>query len=471
MQPLQHIARALTLLLLITLPQHTTHAAELRTLTNNGRELDYLIAFPNNFDASAPHPVLIALPPGDQSREKAQSALDRYWEAEGTARGWVIVTPIAPKGKSFHTGLERSIPFLIDEVARAVVIEGGRPHLAGVSNGGKSAFRVATEYPNRFASLTVLPGFPPDDRATLGLRSLNQLPAGVAMYVGEQDPTWLAPMRTVKQRLDAYGIPTTFEVWPASEHIVNIKGIELFDRLDAKRTRPAPMTSTTPTAEVPGSAPINTSPAPAPAASTTIPPAPAPTTIPGSSASAPLPAPAAPAPIPAPTPAPAPAPTAPAPAPAAERLSPIQEIQESNAIAAVLDDFHDAAAKADFNRYFDHFTPEAVFLGTDASERWKVEAFKAFAKPHFDSGKGWAYRSTDRTITICPINTPGNEVAWFDELLQNEKLGVTRGSGVLRKQDGQWRIAQYNLSIPIPNDLADETAKRIREARPATPTP
>lgn len=442
-------------------------SAELRTLTNDGRTLDYLIALPQGFDERTPYPVLLALPPGEQNREMAQTSLDKYWEAEGTSRGWVVVVPIAPKGKSFHTGTERAIPFLLDEVSRAVVMEGGKAHLAGVSNGGKSAFRIATEYPQRFHSLTVLPGFPPDDRATLGLRSLNQLPGGVAMYVGEDDPKWIAPMREVKQKLDAYGIANTLEVWPASGHVVAIKGIELFDMLDRKRVRPASIEpQPAPTGGIPpGSA------APAPAATPVPAPvlAPAAPEIPPGSSSAPV---AAPVPAPAPIPAPSPAAT-PAPAPAATptQVTAIDELRESNAIGKVLDDFHDAASKADFNRYFAHYTPEAVFLGTDATERWDLTAFKAFAKPHFDSGKGWTYRSTQRAVTLCPVMFPGVEIAWFDELLENEKLGVTRGSGVLRKIDGSWKIAQYNLSIPIPNDLADDTAKRIREMRPGASTP
>ncbi len=40
--------------------------------------------------------------------------------------------------------------------------EGGKGHLAGVSYGGLSAYRVITEYPDRFLSLTVLPGVPPE---------------------------------------------------------------------------------------------------------------------------------------------------------------------------------------------------------------------------------------------------------------------------------------------------------------------
>lgn len=128
-------------------------------------------------------------------------------------------------------------------------------------------------------------------------------------------------------------------------------------------------------------------------------------------------------------------------------------------VAAVLDDFHRAAAHADEARYFGHFAPEAVFLGTDATERWDVAQFRAYAHPHFTSGKGWTYRATQRHITLAP----DGRVAWFDETLATDSYGPCRGSGVLRIIDGQWKITQYNLSIPIPNDLAKTVAKLIRD--------
>src|SRR4051812_38120578 len=57
----------------------------------------------------------------------------------------------------------------------------------------------------------------------------------------------------------------------------------------------------------------------------------------------------------------------------------------------VLDALHNSASKADAAKYFALFAPDAVFLGTDATERWTVDEFKAFAKPYFDQGKGWTY--------------------------------------------------------------------------------
>jgi len=129
------------------------------------------------------------------------------------------------------------------------------------------------------------------------------------------------------------------------------------------------------------------------------------------------------------------------------------------AIQAVLNDFHDAAAKADFDRYFRNWADDSVFLGTDATERWVGKQFRDFAQPYFTKGTGWTYLPRDRHISL----DPAGKFAWFDELLDNEKYGECRGSGVLTQRDGRWLILQYNLSIPIPNDMASAETARITE--------
>lgn len=134
-------------------------------------------------------------------------------------------------------------------------------------------------------------------------------------------------------------------------------------------------------------------------------------------------------------------------------------------VSAVLDDWHSAAAAADEARYFGHFARDAVFLGTDATERWTVEEFRRYAHPHFAKGKAWSFRSVSRHVSF----SADGSVAWFDETLDTPNLGPSRGSGVLVREGGQWRIAQYNLTVPIPNDLMDEFKKRIQEFETKTP--
>ena len=132
---------------------------------------------------------------------------------------------------------------------------------------------------------------------------------------------------------------------------------------------------------------------------------------------------------------------------------------ETAKVEAVLDDFHDAASAADEERYFGHFAPSGVFFGTDATERWTRDQFRGYVHPYFSEGKGWTYHPRDRHVAL----SEGGDTAWFDELLDNAKYGECRGTGVLQRYDGVWKIEQYHLTIPMPNDLAAEFVERIRE--------
>ena len=130
------------------------------------------------------------------------------------------------------------------------------------------------------------------------------------------------------------------------------------------------------------------------------------------------------------------------------------------AAAATLDALHAAAARADGEAYFALFAPDAVFIGTDVSERWSLPAFRAYAQPIFSQGRGWTYTPRTRTVTIAPVAC--RCVAWFDEVLDSQSYGTSRGTGVLLRGPGGWKVAQYALAFPIPNDLAKEFTDRIK---------
>jgi ketosteroid isomerase-like protein len=128
------------------------------------------------------------------------------------------------------------------------------------------------------------------------------------------------------------------------------------------------------------------------------------------------------------------------------------------AVRRVLDGFHAAASVADEQRYFGHLAPDAVFLGTDATERWSVPEFREYVHPYFSEGRGWTYVATERHVVL----SEGGTVAWFDETLRNEKYGELRGTGVLRRIDGEWKIAQYSMTFLVPNDVAGDVVEAIR---------
>ncbi len=135
----------------------------------------------------------------------------------------------------------------------------------------------------------------------------------------------------------------------------------------------------------------------------------------------------------------------------------VQAASPQTQIAAALDDFHLAASQADEARYFGHFEDDAVFLGTDATERWTKAQFQAYAHPYFAKGKAWSFRATRRAITV----SSDGRTAWFDEDLATPNLGPCRGSGVLVLKDGVWKIAQYNLAFTVPNGVAKDVRALI----------
>lgn len=136
------------------------------------------------------------------------------------------------------------------------------------------------------------------------------------------------------------------------------------------------------------------------------------------------------------------------------------------AVGAVIDRMHDAASRADGSVYFAQFTPDARFIGTDAGERWSLEAFRAYAEPYFARGQGWTYVPHDRVVTIAPVAC--RCLAWFDERLDNASYGETRGSGVLRLTEDGWKIEQYVLSFAVPNDAARDVVAVIAQ-QPVAP--
>lgn len=135
----------------------------------------------------------------------------------------------------------------------------------------------------------------------------------------------------------------------------------------------------------------------------------------------------------------------------------LPEDEDARQVEAALDQLHDAATRADAERYFGLFTDDGVFLGTDATERWTVDEFREWAGFAFERRSAWMFTPLVRHVSVDANH------AWFDEELDSRSYGRCRGSGVLRRgSDGRWRVAQYNLTVPVPNDLLADVVARIR---------
>ena len=113
-----------------------------------------------------------------------------------------------------------------------------------------------------------------------------------------------------------------------------------------------------------------------------------------------------------------------------------------------IDNWHNAASKANFDDYFNFISNDGIFIGTDLSERWTKTEFSNFSKPYFEKGKAWSFSSKERSIRLNKIKT----IAWFDEVLETW-MGDCRSTGVLSINNEQWQLEHYQLSVTIDNEL------------------
>ena len=117
----------------------------------------------------------------------------------------------------------------------------------------------------------------------------------------------------------------------------------------------------------------------------------------------------------------------------------------------LIDDWHLAATEANYEAYFGPMDETFVFLGTAPGERWEKEAFSAFSKPYFDKGQAWDFKASNRIWMF----SKNKKTAWFDEDLDTWMEGC-RGSGVVMKKKGEWKIVYYNLTVLIENEKIKE---------------
>jgi ketosteroid isomerase-like protein len=126
------------------------------------------------------------------------------------------------------------------------------------------------------------------------------------------------------------------------------------------------------------------------------------------------------------------------------------------AINQLMDAWHHAAAVADEEKFFGSMTPDGIYLGTDASERWLRDEMKEWSKKYFERESAWAFTAHDRQVYL----SQNGQIAWFEELLDTW-MGLCRGSGVLQKTADGWKIRHYNLAVAVANDVVNEYIKLL----------
>ena len=204
--------------------------------TADGTEIEYVLLVPEGREPGAPGKVLFAFPPGSQDIDLAERIVVDRWQQAALERGYVVVSPAAPSTGLFFTDESAAlVPELLDAIATEYPPDDGRFDLAGVSNGGLSAFAAAIATPERFRSLVVFPGNSPDGGDDPALARLDDL--GVAMFVGANDNGWLEAARSTEATLASLGITVELTEVAGEGHIIeSLTGDDLFDAIERVRT-------------------------------------------------------------------------------------------------------------------------------------------------------------------------------------------------------------------------------------------
>ena len=125
-------------------------------------------------------------------------------------------------------------------------------------------------------------------------------------------------------------------------------------------------------------------------------------------------------------------------------------------VNAFVDRWHSDAAHSRL-AFFDKIAPDGVYIGTDKTERWRRDEFKAWARPHFKRKSAWAFKSKRRHINF----SKDKSIIWFDELLDTQ-MGICQASGVMRRKGRSFEIVHYQLSMAIPNEVGSQVTGLIR---------
>jgi predicted esterase len=182
-----------------------------------GTKLDYKVILPNDYDPAQSYFGILAFPGGPQTMEMVMGTVMRNWREQAENLGYIVVVPAAPNGDLFFEQGDRVFPAFIDKLLKDYKIKDNKLHIAGVSNGGLSAFHIASLYPQYFWSVTGLPGFL-DDATPERVQALSKL--CIYMYAGGLDTGWLRNEEQQAAKLKSKGFTVEFNEEKGQGHVM-----------------------------------------------------------------------------------------------------------------------------------------------------------------------------------------------------------------------------------------------------------
>jgi poly(3-hydroxybutyrate) depolymerase len=188
-----------------------------KTADISGTKLQYKVILPNGYDPAKAYPAILAFPGGPQAMSMVEGTVARNWREQAESLGYIVIVPAAPNGDLFFEEGDRVFPAFIVKLLGDFKILQNKFHIAGVSNGGLSAFHIASLYPQYFWSVTGLPGFL-DEATPERMRALAKM--CIYMYAGEMDPGWLRSEREEAGKFRGQGFTVEFNEEKGQGHVM-----------------------------------------------------------------------------------------------------------------------------------------------------------------------------------------------------------------------------------------------------------
>jgi poly(3-hydroxybutyrate) depolymerase len=208
----------LPLVAVVAMVMNLPARAEVLEKTKNigGTTVHYKVVLPNNFDPNKAYPAVLGFGGGPQTMNTVDSVIDRNFREQAEKRGYIVVVPAAPDDQLFFEGGEHIFPEFLKQILADYKIQDGKFHIAGVSNGGISAFHVASQNPQYFLSITAFPGFMPEETAA-NIQAISKM--CVNMFVGEVDPMgWQDLRQKQASEFRAKGMTAQYTVEKGQPH-------------------------------------------------------------------------------------------------------------------------------------------------------------------------------------------------------------------------------------------------------------
>ena len=138
--------------ILASVPAVAQDRLALKWMRIGTHRIEYLIRYAGADDA----PMLLCFGGGDANRGIAEY-FDQVYTPEGLYQDHHVVLPIGPRRQRFFQFTNADARAFIDRLTKKEPIK-GRGLIAGVSNGGRAAFRFARAAPEAFRGFITMPG-------------------------------------------------------------------------------------------------------------------------------------------------------------------------------------------------------------------------------------------------------------------------------------------------------------------------